>query len=166
MENITIRSIRPEDIGKTAGMCVRSFVDEGIKFDPHSEHIYLLHSYNWFKREISEGVLLEKFTSFYVAEADGQIVGCGGLEKLGSGDNIELKVRVLFTDPAYKRKGIGSAIIQKVVEDARPLSEDGYLYLDSTRFDSVIHWYSNRGFERVNPFDINERRPLMRKKLR
>ena len=60
--------------------------------------------------------LYEDVQEFVVAELDGQVVGCGALhvlwEDLG-------EVRTVAVDPAHLRKGIGSMILQRLLNNAR-----------------------------------------------
>lgn len=73
--------------------------------------------------------------TYFVAEADGQIVACGGWSKrrtLFGGDArsgrdaAELdpatdaaKIRAFFVDPGYARRGLGSAILERCEQEAR-----------------------------------------------
>jgi GNAT superfamily N-acetyltransferase len=73
--------------------------------------------------------------TYFVAEADGKLVACGGWSKrrtlfggdAGSGrDAGELdpatdaaKIRAFFVDPAYARRGLGSAILERCEAEAK-----------------------------------------------
>jgi GNAT superfamily N-acetyltransferase len=73
--------------------------------------------------------------TYFVAEADGKIVACGGWSKrrtlFGSDarsgrDAAELdpatdaaKIRAFFVAPAYARRGLGSAILERCEQEAR-----------------------------------------------
>ena len=60
----------------------------------------------------------EGLQQFRVAEVDGMLVGCGALhvlwEDLG-------EIRTLAVDEAAKGRGIGTAILEQLVQDARAL---------------------------------------------
>lgn len=72
--------------------------------------------------------------TYFVAEADGKLVACGGWSKrrtlfggdAGTGrDAAELdpatdaaKIRAFFVDPAYARRGLGSAILERCETEA------------------------------------------------
>lgn len=58
--------------------------------------------------------------SWFVAEVDGKVVGCGSLMKMGP---ALVEVRSLAVLPAYQRYGVGAQIVQQLVEQAR---QDGY----------------------------------------
>ncbi|MDF2927500.1 MAG: acetyltransferase [Paenibacillaceae bacterium] len=54
--------------------------------------------------------------TFVIAEADGRLIGCGSLSKLGK-DLVE--VRSLGMTEGFKGQGIGSLIVNRLVEEAR-----------------------------------------------
>jgi ribosomal protein S18 acetylase RimI-like enzyme len=53
---------------------------------------------------------------FWVAEADGKVVGMIGLQQLEAGTG---EIRRLRVHPDYRRRGIGSAMLQKALEFCR-----------------------------------------------
>ncbi len=62
--------------------------------------------------------LYEDVTEFWVAELDGDLVGCGALHVLWE-DLAEL--RTVATDPRHRKHGIGGALCRVVVEEARDM---------------------------------------------
>ena len=59
----------------------------------------------------------------FVAERNGQVIGCamaapagGGFSDIGLDDELEL--RTLVVDPSVQRSGAGRALVQAVVEQA------------------------------------------------
>ena len=72
----------------------------------------------------SEGLMLprshtalhEALSNYLVADVDGQIIGCGGLEQY-SRDTAE--IYGLATAPEKSVRGTGSAIVQALIEKAR-----------------------------------------------
>ena len=62
--------------------------------------------------------LYEDVQEFWVAEADGQVVGCGALHVLWQ-DLAE--IRTVAVDPMAKGRGIGHAIVEKLIETATEL---------------------------------------------
>ncbi len=64
----------------------------------------------------SKEMLVELIDTFVVAEVDGQIVGCGSLCKLGQ-DLVE--VRSLGVSDGYKGLGIGSKLVDQLLDAAR-----------------------------------------------
>lgn len=62
--------------------------------------------------------LYEDVQEFVVAEADGQVVGCGALHVLWA-DLAE--VRTLAVDPGCQRSGVGHQLLEALIERARTL---------------------------------------------
>jgi amino-acid N-acetyltransferase len=62
--------------------------------------------------------LYEAVQEFWVAELDGRIVGCGALHVLWSDLG---EVRTVAVDPSVKGRGIGHAIVSRLLEVAREL---------------------------------------------
>jgi amino-acid N-acetyltransferase len=62
--------------------------------------------------------LYEDVQEFRVAEAGGAVVGCGALHVMWE-DLAE--VRTLAVDPAWRSHGVGSALLEALVEQARRL---------------------------------------------
>lgn len=62
--------------------------------------------------------LFESVQEFWVAEADGRVVACGALHVLWSDLG---EVRTVAVDPAVKGRGIGHAIVDRLLEVAREL---------------------------------------------
>ena len=64
----------------------------------------------------SHGALVESLRHYVVADLDGEVVGCGGLEPYSS-DVAE--IYGLATAPDNSPRGTGSAIVQALIEKAR-----------------------------------------------
>lgn len=62
--------------------------------------------------------LYEDITDFFVAEDDGELVGCGALHVMWE-DLSE--VRTVAVLPGRQRRGVGSAIVEALVQRARDL---------------------------------------------
>ncbi len=62
--------------------------------------------------------LYEAVQEFWVAELDGRVVGCGALHVLWADLG---EVRTVAVDPAVKGRGVGHAIVGKLLEVAREL---------------------------------------------
>jgi argininosuccinate lyase/amino-acid N-acetyltransferase len=127
---LTIRPARPDDVHEIASL-MAGFVAEGTLLP----------------RPIAE--LYQCLREFHVAESDGDIVGCAALrilwEDLG-------EVRSLVVAPGQQGRGIGAALVARVVEDARTLSLPRVIAL--TRTPAF--------FERAG-FTVVERETLPRK---
>lgn len=64
----------------------------------------------------SRAVLERQINDFVVAEADGAIVGCGSLCKLG--DEL-VEIRSLGISDGYKGRGLGSMLVEQLEREAR-----------------------------------------------
>ncbi|MBW4841243.1 MAG: N-acetyltransferase [Paenibacillaceae bacterium] len=64
----------------------------------------------------SRAVLERQVKDFVVAEVDGEVVGCGSLCKLGE-ELVE--IRSLGIAEGHKGKGLGSMLVEQLVEEAR-----------------------------------------------
>ncbi len=82
----------------------------------------------------------------YVAFWDGAPAGCIGLRKL---DDQNCEMKRLYVRPAFREKGIGSALVQRIVADAK---EIGYaqMLLDTFPFlERAIAMYRAMGFYEI-----------------
>jgi GNAT superfamily N-acetyltransferase len=78
-----------------------------------------------------------------VAEVEGQPVGVGGLKLLS---DIDGEVKRMFVRPAARGLGVGRAIVQRLIDDARGLGCET-IYLESASFMHGAHsLYRSVGF--------------------
>jgi GNAT superfamily N-acetyltransferase len=79
----------------------------------------------------------------YVAELGGESVGVGGLKLLS---DTKAEIKRMFVRPAAQGHGVGSAIVRKLVDDARALGCET-VYLESAAFMHPAHaLYRSVGF--------------------
>ena len=64
----------------------------------------------------SHSALMEALASYVVADHDGRVIGCGGLEQYSSNT---AEIFGLATSPDKSVRGAGSAIVQALIEKAR-----------------------------------------------
>ena len=96
---------------------------------------------------------LPPFGRLLFAEYKGQVVGLACMRKIRE-DTVEIKR--MYVQPAFRRKGIGRALLESLVENAR---EIGYptIRLDSTRFMAEAHsLYRSVGFQEIEPYSESE----------
>jgi GNAT superfamily N-acetyltransferase len=87
--------------------------------------------------------LLELGGRLYVAEVDGDPVGVGGLKLLGDTGG---EIKRMFVRPTAQGRGIGRAILQQLIDDARELGCET-IYLESASFMHAAHaLYRSVGF--------------------
>ena len=91
--------------------------------------------------------LFEDVTEFWVAKADGVVVGCGALhvlwEDLG-------EIRTVATDPAARRHGVGRAVCAEIIEHAKDL---GLHRLFVLTFE--VDFFRSLGFEPIRELDLS-----------
>ena len=81
----------------------------------------------------------EAIQEFLIAEVDGEVVGCGALHVMWE-DLAE--IRTLATDGAWRGKGIGRALVEKLMENAHVL---GISRLFCLTFE--VDFFLGNGFE-------------------
>ena len=90
--------------------------------------------------------LFEDVTEFWVAESEGRVVGCGALhvlwEDLG-------EIRTVATDPTVRAHGIGRAVCEAVIAEARRM---GLTRLFVLTFE--VSFFSGLGFEPIEELDL------------
>jgi GNAT superfamily N-acetyltransferase len=107
---------------------------------------------------LEQGMLeLDKFLPpdgrLLLAEFDGQVAGLACMQRIRA-DIGEIKR--MYVRPAYRRKGIGRALVQQLIAEAR---EIGYprIRLDSTRFMAAAHaLYRSVGFQEIEQYPESE----------
>jgi amino-acid N-acetyltransferase len=92
--------------------------------------------------------LYEDVQEFWVAQIDGQVVGCGALHVLW--DDLA-EVRTLAAHPSVKGRGVGTAVLDALVEQARGL---GVKRLFCLTFE--VDFFTRNGFEVIEgaPVDL------------
>ena len=93
-------------------------------------------------------VMQESRARLYVAEIAGEPVGMGGLRPLAAND---AEIKRMYVRPSARRLGVGRAILQRLIDDARAL---GYttIRLDSAPFMHEAHaLYRSFGFVTSSP---------------
>ena len=92
--------------------------------------------------------LFEDVTEFWVAEYDGELVGCGALhvlwEDLG-------EIRTVATDPLIRRRGIARAVCTELIDHARHL---GLHRLFVLTFE--VAFFRTLGFEPIRELNLSE----------
>ena len=105
--------------------------------------------------------------TYYVAEAEGQVVGCGGWSKrktLYGGDQMKAeqdplldpsvdagRIRAFFIDPDWARRGIGRRIIAACEDAAKA---DGFTSMELGATLPGEPLYAALGYEVTDRFDI------------
>ena len=88
-----------------------------------------------------------------LAEYDGQLAGCVALRKW---DNGICEMKRLYLRPSFRGKGLGRAIAEKIITDARSI---GYqrMRLDTIEplMKDAVEMYRKLGFREIPPYRPN-----------
>jgi len=152
VDEVEFQQVESEKEKKEAGSLIREYLEwlndrlrreHGIEFgveamvrsdlsDPHKFH--------------------PPYGRFYLARYNDQIAGVGCLKRLKTGVG---EVQRMYIPPSYRGKGIGRAIINRLIDDARSI---GYrqLRLESLKFLDAAHsLYRSVGFYEIDPYADN-----------
>lgn len=144
--NITYRKLTENDIEIFIKMRINQLREEGAKEDidltPDLRDYYLRH--------LSDGTSIS-----WLAWDNDRIIGTSGISIVEkppyfgcpSGKNGLLSS--MFTDKAYRRKGIAKTLLSKVVDEAK---KQGCGTVQITASDMGVLLYSNFGFEKNDNF--------------
>ncbi len=142
-ETLTIRVATPSDLAALDVMFARSY-PRLLKADyPPSVLVLALPVISRAQPE------LLRSGTYYVAESDDGIVGAGGWTRQRRSRRAD--VRHVVTDDRLVRRGIGRAILGRVIEDARAAGRTG-LDCNSTR--TAVPFYRAVGFEELGPVEV------------
>jgi GNAT superfamily N-acetyltransferase len=89
---------------------------------------------------------------FYLAQYGDKVAGVGCLKKLEGGVG---EIQRMYVPPSFRGKGIGRAIVDRLIGDARSI---GYhqLKLESLEFLDAAHsLYQSVGFREIDPYADN-----------
>ena len=159
-------------------MLIRQATDEDVSIltELIARSVRILSADSYTTRQI-EGALINVFGvdtqlirdgTYYVAEIEGQIAGCGGWSKrkslfggdqtktLGADSELNPKtdparVRAFFVDPAFTRRGIGSRILETCEAAAR---EGGFTVFELAATLPGEPLYAAFGYVVVDRFEI------------
>jgi ribosomal protein S18 acetylase RimI-like enzyme len=92
--------------------------------------------------------VLEPGGAIFVAEREGEIIGCCALLRTGEG---ELEVAKMAVDPRAQGLGIGRAILAHVIEAARAMGVSGLVLESSSHLTPAVTLYESMGFRHVPP---------------
>ncbi len=89
--------------------------------------------------------------TFWRAEQDGQLLGCGALKEL---DPKTGEIKSMHTAEAHRGKGVAAALLAMAISTARGRGYDA-LYLETGSqpgFQAARNFYARHGFSQCAPF--------------
>ncbi len=89
---------------------------------------------------------------FLVAYDETKPVGCGGLRRI---DDRTAEIKHLFVDPTHRGKGVGSALITALEEEARTRHAARVVLDTSSVLHEAIALYHRRGYREIAPYNDN-----------
>ncbi|MBY0097962.1 GNAT family N-acetyltransferase [Mesobacillus maritimus] len=141
----TIRKMVHEDINQVQNVAKITWnaTYEGI-IPLEVQENFLNAAYN----EATMQQRLERST-LYVAEIEGRVVGFANFSPVREGGKVELGAIYLY--PEHQGKGIGSALLQKGIQDLEGVTE---IYINVEKENEIGKtFYEAKGFEVVSEFD-------------
>lgn len=82
----------------------------------------------------------------YLAYWDGELAGCIGLRRM---DDQNCEMKRLYVRPAFRGKGVGATLVERVIADAREMGY-AHMLLDTLPFlESAIGMYRRFGFYEI-----------------
>ena len=152
MGEVRFEQVESEEQRSSAGALIHEYLDwlngrlqdeHGLRFDVEA----------MVKSDLSDA---QKFHPpdgrFYLARYQNQISGVGCLKKLADG---VAEAQRMYVPPTFRGNGIGRAILNRLIADARSL---GYrqLRLESLKFLDTAHaLYHSAGFRDIDPYAGN-----------
>lgn len=106
------------------------------------------HTYDDVRKKFP-GEHVPPFGRLYIALSDGEVGGCIALGKLS---DTACEMRTLYVRPAFRGTGMGSKLVETVLNDARDI---GYTHmrLDTLPFmQSALRLYHSLGFQDREPY--------------
>ncbi len=150
MSDVAIEPATTADAPDVIRLIGRVFDEYAFVFDPAAEVPDLLA----FDRHYapSRG-------AFFVARADGAVVGSVGVERL---DARAAELHRLYLDAHLRGRGLGRALVEAVLDWCRRAGIAHLVLWSDTRFDRAHALYDRMGFRRTGerelPGDVNQTR--------
>ena len=124
-------------------------------FVEYSDRLGINLCFQNFEKELAElpGAYAPPWGRLLLAMHQGTLAGCVSLRKIGDG---VCEMKRLFVRPRARGKGIGRALAEKIIQEAR---EIGYaqMRLDTlpAKMDEAIKMYRSLGFREIEPYYHN-----------
>ncbi len=145
-QKVIFRKLGPEDVETFVQLRIRQLQEEGARCTVDLRPQLL----DYYRRHLVDGTFVS-----WLAEADGVIVGTSGMsfvEKPPYYGNPSGRIGLLssmYTVKEYRRQGIGRALLDRVVQEARAY---GCGTVQITASDMGVQLYTDYGFEKNKNF--------------
>jgi GNAT superfamily N-acetyltransferase len=156
MADVTIRKFSHKDVDDFIRISKTSFAEEsravGITPEDFELETRRIFRWNMIPYRILTTLMGVRWEGF-VAEKEGKVVGGG----MYMGRKNQMTITNLMVDPAYRRQGIGQALLVKRLEH---LSERGFPFVTAQVLDTNSASLANlkkQGFEVFNRYSVYER---------
>ncbi|MDA9312356.1 GNAT family N-acetyltransferase [Vicingaceae bacterium] len=143
MEDIKIRKVLREDNFSLAKIIRAAFIEFGAPLtgtvyeDPNTDALFELFD-------------SEKMATLYVAEKDGEVLGCCGVFPTKGLDSGYAELVKFYLAKGARNRGIGKALFEKSILVARDFDYK-YLYIESQpSFSKAVKMYEQYGFNYLN----------------
>jgi len=137
-----IRLIQPEDNARVAEIIrivMPEFGASGEGFAIHDNEVD-----NMYK------AYTQKRCAYYVCEAEGTIVGGGGVAPLEGGDENTCELKKMYFLPEGRGKGYGQKVLDECLKAAREIRYS-YCYLETfNTMSDAMKLYGKNGFEKIS----------------
>ena len=91
-----------------------------------------------------------------LAFVDGALAGCGALRALADVDYANAcEMKRLYVRPAFRRFGLGRALAQALLDEARRIGYSAMLLDTLDDMEAAREMYASLGFEEVPPYYFN-----------
>lgn len=147
-ETWKIRTFDPSDQQQVVALVKNVLITYGFTWDPD----------NGDKDVLDPSAYTRSGGTFLVLEAGGQILGTIAARKL---DSRRVELRRMYLHPAFWGEGLGSRLLQALVEWARGAGFERMELETDPRFDRSIGFYERKGFLRLPPPDGDWDGPLL-----
>lgn len=81
--------------------------------------------------------------AFFVATSNGKVIGTVGIKQ---DDERTALLRRLFVDPKYRRKKIGSQLLERAVEFCREVGYDELIFKTTSTMENAVRLCEKNGF--------------------
>ncbi len=131
ISDLIIRSFQPEDQTAVKNLVLDGLKDRWNKLDP-------------FKNPDLDDIGATYAGGFFrVAVWDGRIVGTGVLIPHAEG---EAEICRMSVAPSFRRRGIGSAILRRLMDDARSAGYRKIILETTSTWNDAVAFYQKHGF--------------------